>query len=112
MIKKCIACGKKFTPLSSRQKTCSLQCTHEVAQCGQRGGVPKKQSSTGEKVCPICKAKFVPSDKHPFQKYCSESCRKRAPSERAKLKTWFEFEWEAWKRDFAAGKTQSNFRSN
>lgn len=108
MTKTCIACGKEFTPLSSRQKTCSLQCTYDVAKCGRRGGVPKKKSSPAEKICPICKTKFMPSARHPFQKYCSESCRKRAPFERAKLKTWFAVEWEAWKRDFVADKTQSN----
>ncbi|MBR1645214.1 MAG: hypothetical protein IJ774_05800 [Selenomonadaceae bacterium] len=105
---KCIACGQEFKPLSSRQKTCSLQCTHDVAKCGQRGGFTKNQSPPAEKICPICKQKFTPATNHPYQKYCSATCRERAPIERAKLKTWFAVEWEAWKRDFAAGKTQSN----
>ncbi|MBR1646851.1 MAG: hypothetical protein IJ685_08750 [Selenomonadaceae bacterium] len=109
---KCIACGKEFKPLSSRQKTCSLQCTHVVATSEFHYKRPKKSSPPAEKICPICKQKFTPATKHPYQKYCSANCRERAQIERAKLKTWFITEWEAWKRDSAAGKTQSNLRSD
>lgn len=62
------------------------------------------------KHCQTCGAEFTPTFAHPQQKYCSRRCQERSKAEHAKLKMWFEVEWQAWKRDFAAGKTQSNLR--
>ncbi len=64
-------------------------------------------------ICKACKKTFKPVDnQHPHQKFCSEKCRRRyqrlKPLRELEEQEWFEEEWAAWKRDFAAGKTQSN----
>ena len=62
--------------------------------------------------CRQCQEFFEPEKRHPHQKFCCERCRNTfdAEQERKRLKLWFETEWQAWNRDFAAGKTQSNFK--
>ena len=57
-----------------------------------------------------CQKPFETSRRNPHQKFCSRKCQRKAALERKKLKTWFEHEWRAWRRDFVSGKTQSNLR--
>lgn len=60
-------------------------------------------------TCPIC-GKTFEGRKH--QKYCSNACRFKGVGVNKKrreiLAVKFALEWEAWKRDFALGKTVSN----
>lgn len=51
------------------------------------------------KTCQTCGRTFKQQSHN--HKFCSDSCRDKA---RYKEKTWFEIEWEAWKRDFALQK--------
>lgn len=59
------------------------------------------------KKCAHCGAEFTTDKLHPRKLFCSTSCYRKYRRERAH---WFEREWSAWLRDFAAGKTQSNFK--
>ena len=61
------------------------------------------------KTCHQCGRRFDVTDTFfGSKKYCTDRCRIRAGKFREYLREHFDKEFEAWKRDFAAGKTQSN----
>lgn len=62
------------------------------------------------KTCHQCGKRFEVTDTlFGVKKYCNDLCRSRAERFHKHLRERFDEEFAAWKRDFAAGKTQSNF---
>ena len=65
-------------------------------------------------TCVQCKKKFKPAPFHYHQKFCSRECRdkylRQQPRRQLIAQLTFEREWAQWKKDFAAGKTQSNLK--
>lgn len=61
------------------------------------------------KTCRYCGKRFEVTDTFfSVKKYCNDLCRHRAEKFKQYLRDHFDDEFAAWKRDFAAGKTQSN----
>ncbi|MBQ6006579.1 MAG: hypothetical protein IJL14_10080 [Selenomonadaceae bacterium] len=62
------------------------------------------------KQCPICKKDF--ETRYISQKYCGHDCYRTAMKKRQGKLYYdaqsFQTAWEAWKKDFALSKTQSN----
>ncbi len=67
----CLQCGKEFTPVSSRQKFCSLRCTGLFCAAHRKN-----------RRCLTCGKEYKPTANH--QRFCSRHCRDqfgRSPNE-------------------------------
>lgn len=70
--RKCVICGKEFTPKAVSQKYCCDKCKGE----GLRRVKEQYKKRLAIKKCPICNKKFKPNTS--TQKYCSVECRAKS----------------------------------
>lgn len=72
MIRTCVICGKKFETTSSRQLTCSKQCSHKEHYIKE---AERKKIQYPYRVCKICGKQFIPIGKEQF---CSDKCKEKS----------------------------------
>ena len=58
----CLQCGKEFTPVSKKQKFCSLRCSGLYCAANRQ-----------KRICPTCGKEYKPTANH--QRFCSRRCR-------------------------------------
>lgn len=65
--KKCVYCGKEFTPIRSTKIYCSTSCMDKASY--------EREYPKTDKVCSICGKSFTPNKA--FQSFCSHSCQRK-----------------------------------
>jgi predicted nucleic acid-binding Zn ribbon protein len=72
MIRKCVICGKEFETKSSRQITCSKQCSYKEHYNKE---MQRKKIAFPFRNCKMCGKEFIPTSKEQF---CSDECRNKS----------------------------------